>query len=125
MALAACEDECARLEAELARLPRYERKIERLTVGLRAGADEMRRLGDRNRQLQRYGEQMLARHSELQSQLETAQVRFNETARLLVEAQTLNARLEDELGARGGAGLGRGSERVPAQALTTVAPRLR
>ena len=98
-ALSVSEGERARLAALAQRLPQLELTIERLSAGLRAGADEMRRLGvDKRLQVQR-SELLLARNQELLAKLQLTLVRYNETVRLLVEAQALNARLEEELAA--------------------------
>ena len=100
-ALAASEIERARLEIMASRLPQLEATIERLSNGVRAGADELRRLGAERRQRVDRFTALRSRHRDLVARLELTQVRLNETARLLAEAQAQNRRLEEELAASG------------------------
>ena len=98
-ALAASEIERARLEIMAARLPQLEASIERLSNGVRAGADELRRLRAEHRQQSGRLAALQGRHRELVARLQVTQVRLNEAARLLAEAQAQNRRLEEELAA--------------------------
>ena len=121
-ALAASEVERGRLGALAGRLPQLEATVARLSKGLRAGADELRRLGLDSRQQRQHGKALRARNRELLARLQMLQVRYNEAARLLAEAQAQNARLEEELSALKA---GTGTDRPPARAPSAGVPRLR
>lgn len=71
--------------------------IEQLSNRLRASAGETRRLEANIRRQTREREAILAQHQEMVAQLQRTQLRFNETARMLTEAQAQNVGLEEEL----------------------------
>lgn len=97
VALAASESECARLEEELARLPALEASVKRLSNGIRAGADELRRLRTSNGERTQALAALQASASESTTELRATELKLNETARTLAEAQAQNQRLEEGL----------------------------
>ena len=96
-ALSASETRCEQLEDEVARLPALEETIQRLTNGLRGGADELRRLRASNHERAQALDDLQASASQAAEELQATQIRLNETLRSLAEAAAENARLEEQL----------------------------
>ena len=96
-ALSVSETRCRQLEGEVARLPALQETIERLTNGLRGGADELRRLRASNHERAQAFDDLQASASRAAEELQATQVRLNETLRSLAEAAAQNARLEEQL----------------------------
>ena len=96
-ALSASETRCRQLEGEVARLPALEETIQRLTNGLRGGADELRRLRASNHERAQALDDLQASASQAAEALQATQIRLNETLRSLAEAAAENARLEEQL----------------------------
>lgn len=96
-ALAASESECVRLEEQLARMAALETTVERLTSGIRASADELRRLRISNNEKARALDALQTSASEMGAELRATQLTLNETTRSLSEAQAQNGRLEEGL----------------------------
>lgn len=96
-ALAASEAQRRQLDHEVARLPALEATIERLTKGVRAGADELKRLRAHHAERALALDDLQASVSDAAEELQATRSRLEESQRSLSEAQARNGRLEENL----------------------------